>query len=164
MKDTVEADHILQAITRVACQFLDSDMALSISCNPPAIQLCNQVTLKPVTVMMNISGCFSLDVTFSFDSSLIEQLFNVYCHELVIDDSERAAYIGETACDVINIVIGNSTELLAEDGTIVNISVPKVLVDVDSLIMTEQSMQQAVVATDHGDLMIIAMASEKQLS
>ena len=63
---------------------------------------------------------------------------------------------------MINIVIGNSTHLLAEDGTTVIISVPLIISESSQLSMMDVKVLSANLDTDFGSMMITAMPSAKQ--
>ena len=99
---------------------------------------------------MEISGCFSFNIVFGFDESLIDKVYQVYCRELDLDDDDRIENINETASDVINIVVGNSTHLLAEDGTTVIISVPVIISEYCPLSMADVKVLSDVLHTNFG--------------
>ena len=48
-------------------------------------------------------------VTLSLDREAIEQLTQLYTDGIRLTDSEKARAAGETACDILNVVLGNAT-------------------------------------------------------
>ena len=157
MSQPEEIKHILDVIVKVAKQFLHDEIDVVTRDEQQFIQSSPDFSLKPFSVMMSVSGCFSLNILFSFDERLIEQVYKVYCSELDLDESEHLEHIDETASDMINIVIGNSTQSLAEDGTTVNISVPIVIKDANLMPEKEVQVLISTLFTNYGDMMITAM-------
>ena len=157
MKKPEDVKHILEVIVDVAVDFLAKEIGITVDDRVQKAQCSSCFALKNYTALMSLSGCFSMNVTFSFDTDLIEQIYRVYCHELDIDDAERLEHIDETASDVINIVVGNSTEQLAADGTMVNISVPIVINEADSLSIRDVEFLTTTLSTSLGEMMITAM-------
>ena len=157
MSKPEEIKHILDVIAKVATQFLQDEIGVTIDEQQQRVVYSEQLKLKPFTVMMSISGCFSLDIFFSFDERLIEQVYKIYCRELDLDEAEHLEHIDETASDMINIVIGNSTHLLAEDGTMVNISVPIVIKQSKSMSDINVKVLTTDLFSHFGDMMITAM-------
>ena len=82
----------------------------------------HRLKLKHVTALLNVGGNINMYVGVSFDEPLIEKVFDAYCEDLEIEEDERDEYIEETAGDVINIVVGNSTADLADSGMVINLS------------------------------------------
>ncbi|NQZ07640.1 MAG: chemotaxis protein CheX [Algicola sp.] len=157
MKKPEDIEHILEVIVDIASEFLQSEIGITVEKTNQKAECSSYFRLKPYTALMSISGSFSMNVTFSFDTSLIEQVYKVYCHELEIEDDERLAHIDETASDMINIVIGNSTSKLAHDGTVVQISVPIVINEASSISIRDVKFLTTTLFTGFGDMMITAM-------
>lgn len=156
--------HIVEVITKVAEQYLLDEIGIHTDKHDTYVCQRHELELKPFTVMMEISGCFNLNIVFSFDERLIDKVYQVYCRELNLNDDERLEHIDETASDMINIVIGNSTHLLAEDGTIVIISVPIIISESNGLSMIDVKILSATLYTDFGNMMITAMPCEQDES
>lgn len=154
--------HIIAVITKVARHYLLDEIGIQTLDYHTNVYRRQELELKPFTVMMEISGCFSFDIVFSFDERLIDKVYQVYCRDLDLNDDERIEHINETASDMINIVIGNSTHLLAEDGTTVIISVPLIISESSQLSMMDVKVLSANLDTDFGSMMITAMPSAKQ--
>ncbi len=157
MKKPEDIEHILEVIVDIASDFLKNEIGVEVQKTNQKSECSSYFRLKPYTALMSISGSFSMNVTFSFDTALIEQVYRVYCHELEIEDNERLEHIDETASDMINIVIGNSTSKLAHDGTVVQISVPIVINEASSLSIRDVNFLTTTLYTEFGDMMITAM-------
>lgn len=157
MKRPEDIKHILEVVVEVARGFLHEEIGIEVIKTEQKAECSSCFVLKPYTALMSISGSFSMNIAFSFDSKLIEQVYRVYCHELDFDDSERLEHIDETAADMINIVVGNSTEQLANDGTLVKISVPIVINEASSLSIQDVQFLTTTLFTHVGDMMITAM-------
>lgn len=151
--------HIVEVITKVAEQYLLDEIGIHTTEHDTHVCHRKTLELKPFAVMMKISGCFDLNIVFSFDERLIDKVYQVYCRELDLNDDERLEHIDETASDMINIVIGNSTHLLAENGTTVIISVPIIINNTYGLSMIDVKVLSATLYTDFGNMMITAMPS-----
>jgi CheY-specific phosphatase CheX len=157
MKDPEDAKKILDVIVTGADDFLKSEIGVLVNSHSQHDEVVGRFYLKPLTALMSISGEFKLNITFSFDTDLIEQIFKVYCSEIDIGEDEKLQYIDETASDMINIVIGNSTGLLSAGGTIVDISVPYVINEDESFSVPEIKFVATTLYTDFGDMMITAI-------
>jgi hypothetical protein len=67
-----------------------------------------RLNLKHLTSIMSATGNSKLYLAYSFDEPLIAKAFEAYCQDLDIDEDERAAYVEETAGDIINYHVGNA--------------------------------------------------------
>ncbi len=160
MKKPEDVKHILEVIVAVAESFLDNEIGIKVKKEAAYVLCSSQFEFKPVTALMSISGCFRLTITFSFDKTLIAQIFQVYAQGLSFEDNDLALHIDETAEDMINIVIGNSTAELAEGGTTVHISVPIVIHEADGNAIGAMELLTATLFTEFGDMMITAIPAD----
>ncbi|SLM28347.1 conserved hypothetical protein [Desulfamplus magnetovallimortis] len=69
----------------------------------------HRLGLRYLTTVINISGSININVIFSYEKRLIEKIFEIYTEDVEILPEERLEYIEETAGDIINIIVGNST-------------------------------------------------------
>lgn len=157
MKNAHDIKHILEVIVNVSESFLASEIGIRVDRSELAITCGSQFHFKPVTALMSISGCFRMNITFSFDQKLIAQIFAVYSEGLSFDDNDLALHIDETAADMINIVIGNSTAELGEGGTTVHISVPIVIHEANAGPIGTMELLSATLFTEFGDMMITGL-------
>lgn len=89
--------------------YLRDEMEIDIE-TQKAIKVPSQrLNLRYLTTVVTIGGEVNMNIIFSFDQSLIEKIFEIYTDELDVEEEERQEYIEETAGDMINIVVGNST-------------------------------------------------------
>ena len=82
--------------------------------------------LQQLTAWIHIDGDVNLDIAFSFEKVLIDEILRCYAEELDYTEDEYEEYVTETAADVANIVIGNATANFEQAGMSVSISVPQV--------------------------------------
>ena len=70
--------HIIAVITKVARHYLLDEIGIQTLDYHTNVYRRQELELKPFTVMMEISGCFSFDIVFSFDERLIDKVYQVY--------------------------------------------------------------------------------------
>jgi hypothetical protein len=90
-----------------------------------------RVVLRAVTAVIGISinsqeGIF---IVYSFDDLLIRTMAKRYTAELSIAAEEEELYIRETASDVVNVIVGNSTADLARQGELITLWPPILMVE-----------------------------------
>jgi len=65
-----------------------------------------------------------LYIAFSYDDALIRMLAKLYTAGISVGPDEEELYVGETASDVVNVIVGNITAELAKPEEIITLSPP----------------------------------------
>lgn len=85
-------------------------------------------TLRAMTTIVSVGSETGFYIAFSYDEPLIQSVFRRYTAELTIAPEEEGFYVKETAADIINVIIGNCTADLAQQGNLIKLSPPIVMV------------------------------------
>jgi len=90
------------------------------------------VVLRSMTAIVGVgigigSGA-GLHIAYSYDDSLIRAMMKLYTAGLSIGSEEEELYTRETASDIVNVIVGNSTADLAGRGELITLSPPVLMV------------------------------------
>ena len=86
------------------------------------------LALRAVTAIVGVGARAGLHIAYSYDDALIRAMTKRHTAGLSYPADEEGLYIRETASDVVNIIVGNSTGDLAQRGELITLS-PPVLMD-----------------------------------
>ena len=82
------------------------------------------VMLRDMTAIVAVGSRAGLYIAYSYDASLISAMTKQYTEGLSIPAGEEELYMRETASDIVNVIVGNSTADLARRGELVTLSPP----------------------------------------
>lgn len=86
------------------------------------------VVLRPITAIVGVGSRAGLYIAYSYDVSLIRAMTKEYTSGLAIACDDEEVWIRETASDVVNVIVGNSTADLARRGELITLSPPVLMV------------------------------------
>lgn len=160
----MDLSKLMTAITNRAIDFLKTEINMSITDVQKSSKEVSAVKLRDLTVLVSlIIPRNNISISFSFDQPLINQICEIYCGELDIEEEELNDYIKETADDMINIVVGNTIPTMSKDSGPTHITPPMIISNAKS-ISAKKTISFFVneLSTDHGSMKIIcAMAKDK---
>ncbi|WP_135079607.1 chemotaxis protein CheX [Terasakiella sp. SH-1] len=125
IKDQIRS--LVSVIARYTENYLSSETGVEIKKRDYKVDDVKSLDLLPITSLVSVGGHINLFIAFSFDEPLLDHLMEAMTEDLEVDDDEHDLYIKETACEVVNTIVGNSTADLAEKGTIIPLSPPVVI-------------------------------------
>jgi CheY-specific phosphatase CheX len=101
------------------------------------------VVLRAITAIVAVGSRAGLYIAYSYDLSLIRAMTKLYTAGLSVPDNEEELYIRETASDIVNVIVGNSTAELASRGELITLAPPVLMVGAKTI----QSRDGSTVAT-----------------
>jgi CheY-specific phosphatase CheX len=124
---------VMTVVTRYANSFLEGEIGIAIIDRKYRFEEVQQLELKSMTSLVSVGGDINMLIAFSFDSQLIEFISKSLTSDIFVDDDERDLYMRETASEVINMIIGNSTADLATGTDMITLSPPVVIAGAKSV-------------------------------
>jgi CheY-specific phosphatase CheX len=108
-------------------------------------------SLGQMTAIIDVSGAINASIAFSFNNALANHLFEVETAGLTIPEAKRASYQSDIISENVNIVIGHSTQALAQAGESIKLSLPIVIEGGDNFHLPQGLMHVSVsVLTNKG--------------
>ncbi|MFZ5812921.1 MAG: chemotaxis protein CheX [Thermodesulfobacteriota bacterium] len=151
----VDVSRLLQALHRRTVGFLRDELGIPVTGQSQHLDDVQRLNLKHLTSIMSATGDTKLYLAYSFDESLIAKAFEAYSQDLDIPEDERAAYVEETAGDIINIIVGNALADLDAQGRAIGLSPPIVITEAKSILRNRGArFASANLDTPHGGLNI----------
>lgn len=130
---------LLDAVQERARKYLLDEIGLEVTRIERHLEEVTRLGLKYLTSLVAVGGNLQVYLAFSFDEPLIRRIFEVYTSELDLDDDEDQ-YVGETAGDMINVVVGNALAALGDEGPAINLS-PPLFITEGKLIIKDKNAQ-----------------------
>jgi CheY-specific phosphatase CheX len=129
---TSKLDHeiavVMQVVEQRTIAFMHDELGLSPSGIDRLTHHAKSVVLRPITAIVGVGSRAGLYIAYSYDVSLIRAMTKRYTSELGVGDDAEEVWIRETASDVVNVIVGNSTADLAKLGELVTLSPPVLVV------------------------------------
>jgi len=129
---------LIEIISKRTVAFLNDEMNIQVEEQEVNLVPGHRLELYYLTTVLTVGGDINVNVIFSYEQNLIEKIFDIYTEELEVLPEERLEYIEETAGDVINIVVGNSTADFNAIAT-VNLSPPIMISEAKSIAKSKTS-------------------------
>jgi CheY-specific phosphatase CheX len=119
-----EITAVIQVIEQHTIAFLHDQLSMV----PNAVDRCLRhegfVMLRSITAIVGVGSRAGLYIAFSYDDPLIRAMTRRYTEDLSIAPEEEELYVRETASDIVNVIVGNSTADLARRGELITLSPP----------------------------------------
>lgn len=129
---TTKLDHeiavVMQVVEQRTIAFMRDELGLAPSGVERRTHHEQSVVLRPITAIVGVGSRAGLYIAYSYDVSLIRAMTRKYTSGLSITDADEELYISETASDIVNVIVGNSTADLARRGELITLSPPVLIV------------------------------------
>ena len=124
----VNVAEVMDAIERRTVAFAASELGMIARRKQRHIQDLTELRLRELTALVAVGPRVDLYIAYSFSAGLIGEVAARLTAGLRIREKDRARYIQESACELVNIIVGNSTAELVGKGKALHLSPPAVLV------------------------------------
>ncbi len=154
------------SITNRTVDFLKTEIKMSVTGIQNDCKEVPDVKLNDLTVLISlVIPKNNISISFSFDQSLINEIFEEYCLGLDIDTEEANEYMKETADDMINIIVGNTIPNIPKNKSAIHMTPPMIISNARS-ISAKKSISFFVneLSTIHGSMKIICAISNDMYS
>jgi CheY-specific phosphatase CheX len=119
---------VIDVVEERTIAFLRDELGLIAVRSDRHLHLTERVALRSVTAIVGVGSRTGLYIAYSYDDSLIRAMAKNYTAGLSISPEEEELYVRETASDIVNVIVGNSTADLAERGELITLSPPVLMV------------------------------------
>jgi len=121
------------------------------------------VMLRAITAIVAVGSRSGLYIAYTYDLSLIRAMTKLYTVGLTIAEDEEELYIHETASDIVNVIVGNSTAELASRGELITLSPPALMVGAKTIQSRDGSTVAAITARFPAGALDVAFVGPKIL-
>ena len=118
---------VMAVIERRTVAFAGEELCLPARRGGQRLHDLDQLHLRDLTALITIGPWVDLHIAYSFSAGLIAEIARRLTRELRPDEMDMSPYLAESACEMVNIVVGNSTAELAGKGEILRLSPPVVM-------------------------------------
>lgn len=123
-----DLDHEIAAVMEVVEQrtiaFLREELGLVASGIERRMHHEKSLVLRAVTAIVGVGTRAGLYIAYSYDDALIRAITKRHTAGLSFPPEQEELYVRETASDVVNLIVGNSTAALAKRGELITLSPP----------------------------------------
>lgn len=120
--------NVMESALQQASSYLEAEFDLFTESLPPMNGDIEELTLREMTTIIGIGGTIDLYVAFSFEASLVQQLFEQMADGLEIAPEEEQEMKKATVGEIVNIIMGHcTTDLQQMDSKVISITPPTVL-------------------------------------
>lgn len=117
-----------------------------------------KLDLKELTSIITVEDSAKMTLAFSYEDRLIREIYAKYTDGLEIEESETEQYIGETAGDMINIILGNILSEFQQPGRAFALSTPIIVNKAKSIASYKKNdIYEAELKTSQGNLVIFCI-------
>lgn len=156
--DTTVTTALIKSLLERCRGFLEEELRCPVRVAALKLDELQRVELRAMTSIMSLGGGINMIVAFSFDRSLLQRLMLRFSEGIEIEPGEEELYLEDTACEIINIVAGNSTADIQMKGETIPLS-PPLMISGGKSIARHRNAQffEADMATDHGQIKAICI-------
>jgi len=115
---------VMQVVEQRTVTFMHDELGLSPASIDRHTHHAKSIVLRPITAIVGVGSRAGLYIAYSYDLSLIRAMTRRYTSGLGVADDAEEVWICETASDVVNVIVGNSTTDLAKRGELITLSPP----------------------------------------
>lgn len=155
---TTKPKAIMDIIVNRTMAFFESEMDITVDQVLYSISDVQRLELRFMTSLMSVSGGYNMFLAFSFEEPLIRQMYDIYTSDVEVEPGEEDTYLEETAADVINMIVGNSTADFASGDCRITLSPPVVISHAKRVFRNKQAtFYTAMLETNAGRLEIMCI-------
>jgi CheY-specific phosphatase CheX len=129
---TSKLDHeiilVMQIVEQRTLAFMRDELGLTPAGVARRTHHEKSVVLRPITAIVGVGSLAGVYIAYSYDVSLIRAMTRKYTRGLEIAGDAEELWIRETASDIVNVIVGNSTADLARRGELITLSPPVLMV------------------------------------
>jgi CheY-specific phosphatase CheX len=119
-----EIGTVIEVIEKRSIAFLKSELGMAPVKVERSIRSDDHASLRAVTAIVAVGSKAGVYIAYSYDNALIRAITKRYTAGLSIGPGEEELYARETASDIVNVIVGNSTADLAQRGELISLSPP----------------------------------------
>lgn len=153
---------IIDIITDGCIDYLDSEFGIKAVSKKIYLHEISRINLDYLSSIVTLEGHITSLCAFSYEKQLIDTLYKLFTDGIEIAPDEEDVYLEETACEIINIVIGNATAKLEQPDSLLKVSPPFVLKEAKKLINKKDSkFYNSIITTDIGNLNLFLVLQQE---
>lgn len=154
---------IIEIITDNCIQYMDKELGVKVISKKIYLHDVSKIRLDYLSSIITLEGHINSLFAFSYEKQLIDTLCSVFTEGLEIDEEEEDVYLEETACEIINTIIGNATAKLEKPDSLLRITPPFVIKEAKNLINKKDSrFYNSIIATEQGNLNLYLILQERR--
>jgi CheY-specific phosphatase CheX len=154
---------IIEVITDNCISYLVDELGIKVVSKKIYLQDVSSINLDYLSSIITLEGHITSKFAFTYEKSLIDALFKILTADIAIDPGEEDIYLEETACEIINIVIGNATAKLEKPQSLLRITPPFVIKEAKHLINKKDSkFFHSIITTEQGHLNLYMVLEQKE--
>ena len=158
-----EYREIIEIITDNCISYMDKELGIRVVSKKIYLQDVSKISLDYLSSIITLEGHINSLFAFSYEKQLIDKLCSVFTEGLEIDAEEEDIYLEETACEIINIIIGNATSKLERPDSLLRITPPFVIKEAKNLINKKDSkFYHSIIATEQGHLNLYLILQDRK--
>ncbi|MCX8083591.1 MAG: chemotaxis protein CheX [Calditerrivibrio sp.] len=159
----MEYKKIIDIITEKCIDFIEKDLSLNPISKKIYLKDVPKINLNYLTSIMSIKGHITAIVVFSYEKAILDKIFYQFTKELDVKDDEKDELYAESACEVMNIVLGNSTKSLEINDSLLSFSPPLIVNEAKSILNKKDSKYyHSMISTTDGNINIYLIIQDKQ--
>lgn len=153
---------IIEIITDRCINYLEDEFDIKAISKKIYLYEITKIDLGYLSSIVSLEGHITSLCAFSYEKQLIDKLYTLFTDGIEIAPGEEDIYLEETACEIINTVIGNATAKLGKPDSLLKISPPFVLKEAKKLIIKKNSkFYNSIITTDQGKLNLFLVLQKK---
>jgi CheY-specific phosphatase CheX len=129
---TCKLDHeivvVMQVVEQRTLAFMRDELGLTPDGVDRHTHRAKSIVLRPITAIVGVGSLAGVYIAYSYDVSLIRAMTRKYTSGLEVANDAEELWIRETASDIVNVIVGNSTADLARRGELITLSPPVLMV------------------------------------
>lgn len=146
---------IIEVVTDNCINYFENEFDMDVISKKIFLKDVSKINLDYLTSIITSKGHLPALFAFSYEKPLIDKLFQLFTEGIDVDEDEVDVYLEESACEIMNIVIGNATGSLEKANSLLTLSPPIVLKEAKNLINKKDSeFYNSVISTSCGNVNI----------
>ncbi|MCX8031670.1 MAG: chemotaxis protein CheX [Thermodesulfovibrionales bacterium] len=147
--------NVIDIITANSIKFIEENLKINALSKKIYLRDVPKVNLNYLTSIISIKGQLTSVIVFSYEKNIIDKLFAQFTSDIEIGDNEKDELYAESACEIMNIIIGNSTKSLEDATNILYLSPPIILNEGKSIFNRKDSKYyHSIISTEYGNINI----------
>lgn len=156
--------NIVEIIADQSIGYFEDEFKIDVISKKIFLKNISRINLDYLTSIISIKGHIDSLIAFSYEKKLIDKLFQLFTADIEVAEDEVDGYLEESACEIMNIIIGNSTKKMEISDSLLTLSPPIVLKEAKNLINKKNSeFYNSLISTEFGNMNLFLIIQRNDL-
>lgn len=153
--------NVIEIISEECVDFIEEQLGIIPLSKKIYLKDVPKINLSHLTSIVSIKGHITAVIVFSYDKNISDKIFEQFTKDIDVSNEEKDELYAESACEIMNIIVGNSTKNLEVSDSLLSFTPPIIVNEAKSIFNKKDSKYyHSIISTADGNINIYLIIQE----